>query len=194
VAAVAEAARAAQAESHKDTTMNIIGIAILVVCGTTVVWFAAIYNILITLRNRCANASSQIDVQLKLRYELVPKLVQVVKGYTEHERETLERVTEARTRALSADSLTDKAVPERELEGALKTLFAVVEGYPELKASEEYLRLHDELTEIEDQIRFARQFYNDIVMRYNTKREIFPNIFVANLFRFKEAEYFDLDE
>ena len=174
--------------------MNIVGISILVVCGAAVVWFAVIYNILITLRNRCANAESQIDVQLKLRYELVPKLVRVVKGYTVHERETLERVTEARARALSTNSMTEKAVSERELEGALKTLFAVVEGYPDLKASEQYLRLHDELTEIEDHIRFARQFYNDIVMRYNTKREIFPNIIVANIFRFVEAEYFDLDD
>ena len=174
--------------------MNMIGIVIIVMCGAIVVWLVAVYNILITLRNRCANASSQIDVQLKLRYELVPKLVRVVKGYTDHERETLERVTEARARAISADSMARKTGSERELESSLKTLFAVAEGYPELKASEEYLRLHDELTEIEDQIRFARQFYNDIVMRYNTRREIFPNVVIAELFRFKEAEHFQLEE
>ncbi len=174
--------------------MNLISSVILVVCCAAAVWFVVVYNILIILRNRCANARSQVDVQLKLRYELVPKLVRVVKGYTDHERETLERVTEARVRAISADSITERAGSERELEGALKTLFAVVEGYPELKASEEYLRLHDELTEIEDQIRFARQFYNDIVMRYNTKIEVFPNIIVANLFRFDEAKFFDLED
>ena len=170
--------------------MNPIGIVILVIIGATAIWFAVIYNLLITLRNRCLNARSQIDVQLKLRYELVPKLVQVVKGYATHERETLERVTEARTRAIAAGSTAEKVESENALGGALKTLFAVVEGYPELKASEEYLRLHDELTDIEDQIRFARQFYNDIVMRYNTRSEIFPNIVVANLFRFEEAEYY----
>ena len=174
--------------------MNLIGIVILVLCGVAVIWFAVVYNILITLRNRCANARSQIEVQLKLRYELVPKLVNVVKGYVGHERETLEHVTEARARAVTADTIADKAESERALGGALKTLFAVVEGYPELKANEEFLMLHDELTEIEDQIRFARQFYNDIVMRYNTSSEVFPNIIVANLFRFEEAEYFKLDD
>ena len=103
-------------------------------------------------------------------------------------------MTEARTRAIAAGSTAEKVESENALGGALKTLFAVVEGYPELKASEEYLRLHDELTDIEDQIRFARQFYNDIVMRYNTRSEIFPNIVVANLFRFEEAEYYNLDD
>ena len=174
--------------------MNIIGIVILVVCGAAVIWLIVVYNLLVTLRNRCANARSQIEVQLKLRYELVPKLVQVVKGYAVHERETLERVAEARARAISADTINDRAESERALGDALKTLFAVVEGYPELKANEDFLMLHDELTEIEDQIRFARQFYNDIVMRYNASSEIFPNIIVANLFRFEEAEYFNLDD
>lgn len=173
--------------------MNLIGMVILVGCGALGVWFIVAYNLLVTLRNRCANARSQIDVQLKLRYELVPKLVQVVKGYADHERETLERVTEARTRAISAGTITEQAESESTLGGALKTLFAVVEGYPELKANEDFLKLHDELTEIEDQIRFARQFYNDIVMRYNTRIDIFPNIIVANLFRFEEAEHFKLD-
>jgi len=167
---------------------------ILVVCGIVVIWLAVTYNLLITLRNRCVNARSQIDVQLKLRYELVPKLVRVVKGYVDHERKTLERVTEARTRAISAGTVTEQAESERALGGALKTLFAVVEGYPELKANEDFLKLHDELTEIEDQIRFARQFYNDIVMRYNTRSEVFPNVIVANLFRFEEGEYFKFDD
>ena len=167
---------------------------ILIGCGAIGVWFLVVYNLLVTLRNRCANARSQIDVQLKLRYELVPKLVQVVKGYVDHERETLERVTEARTRAISTGSITEKVESERALGGALKTLFAVVEGYPELKANEEFLKLQDELTEIEAQIRFARQFYNDIVMRYNTRSEVFPNVIVANLFRFEEEEYFKLDD
>jgi LemA protein len=154
--------------------MNLIGIVILIGCGAAVIWLAVIYNLLVTLRNRCANARSQIDVQLKLRYELVPKLVRVVKGYASHERETFERVTEARARAISAGTMTEQAESERALGDALK--------------------LHDELTEIEDQIRFARQFYNDIVMRYNTRSEVFPNVIVANLFRFEEAEYFKFDD
>ena len=174
--------------------MNLIGLMILIGCGVVAIWLAVTYNILVTLRNRCANARSQIEVQLKLRYELVPKLVQVVKRYAGHERETLERVTEARTRAISAGSITEQAESEQALGGALKTLFAVVEGYPELKASENFLKLHDGLTEIEEKIRFARQFFNDIVMRYNTRREIFPNTVVATLFHFQEAEYFQLDD
>jgi LemA protein len=172
--------------------MNIIGMVILVGCGAAAIWLAVTYNLLVTLRNRCANARSQIDVQLKRRYELVPKLVHVVRGYAGHERETLERVTEARARAISAGTITEKMASERTLGGALKTLFAVAEGYPQLKANENFLKLHDELTEIEDQIRFARQFYNDIVMRYNTKGRVFPNSIVADLFRFEEAEYFEL--
>ena len=174
--------------------MNLVVIVILAVCGVVVVWLALTFNLLVTLRNRCANARSQIDVQLKLRYELVPKLVRVVREYAGHERETLELVTEARTRTVSAGTTAEQAESERALGGALKSLFAVAEGYPELKASKNYLELHDELTEIEDRIRFARQFYNDIVMRYNTTREIFPNTVVANLFGFGEAEYFGLDD
>jgi LemA protein len=167
--------------------------AILILCGAVAIWLAVTYNLLVTLRNRCYNARSQIEIQLKLRYELVPKLVQVVKEYTGHERETLERVTKARTRAISAETITEQAETEAALEGALKSLFAVVEGYPELKASENYLKLHDDLIEIEDRIRFARQFYNDIVMLYNTRREIFPNAIVAALFRFVEIGYFELE-
>ncbi len=174
--------------------MNLIGIVVLVGCGAVIVWLAVTHNLLVTLRNRCSNARSQIDVQLKLRYELVPKLVRVVKGYAGHERETIERVTEARTRAISAGTPAEQAQSELALEDALKSLFAVVEGYPELKASENFLKLHDELTEIEDRIRFARQFYNDIVMRYNTRREVFPNVLVANLFGFGEAGYFMFDD
>jgi LemA protein len=173
--------------------MNLIAMVILIGCGVLIVWLALTFNLLVTLRNRCTNARSQIDVQLKLRYELVPKLVRVVKGYASHERETFERVTEARTRAISAGAITEQVESERALGDALKSLFAVVEGYPELKANEDFLKLHDELTGIEDQIRFARQFYNDIAMRYNTRREIFPNVLIANLLGFEEAGYFSFD-
>ena len=174
--------------------MNLIGMVILVGCGAAVIWLAVTYNLLVTLRNRCANARSQIDVQLKRRHELIPKLVQTVKGYTTHERETLERVTEARAKAVSSGTMMEKAESEHALNGALKSLFAVVEGYPKLKANENFLKLHDELTEIEDRIRFARQFYNDIVMRYNTSSAVFPNVIIANLFRFEEAEHFKFDD
>lgn len=173
--------------------MNLIGLVILIGCGAIVVWFAVTFNILVTLRNRCANARSQIDVQLKLRYELVPKLVRMVKEYAAHEQNTLERVTEARTKAISAGTITEQAGAERALGESLKSLFAVAEGYPELKASGNFLKLHDELAEIENQIRFARQFYNDIVMRYNTNREIFPNSIIAGLCGFEEAEHFAFD-
>ena len=166
----------------------------LIGCGAIVVWFAVTFNLLVTLRNRCANARSQIDVQLKLRYELVPKLVRMVKEYAAHERKALERVTEARTKAISAGTIAEQAGAERVLDESLKSLFAVAEGYPELKASGNFLKLHDELTEVEDQIRFARQFYNDIVMRYNTRREIFPNSIIAVLFHFEEEEFFLLDD
>lgn len=170
--------------------LNFPGVLFGAICIAAILWLIVTYNVLIVIRNRCRNSRSQIDVQLKRRYELVPKLVRAVSEYADHEKETFERVTEARTRAIAADSITEQAEAESTLTGVLKSLFAVVEGYPDLKASENFLKLHDELTEIEDSIRFARQFYNDTVMRYNMRREIFPNVIVANLFRFKEEPFF----
>jgi LemA protein len=170
--------------------LNFTGILFIAICVFAVLWLIVTYNVLVVLRNRCTNSRSQIDVQLKRRYELVPKLVRAVEEYTEHERETLERVTEARTRAIAAGSITEQAEAERALSGTLKSLFAVAEGYPALKASENFLKLHDELVDTEDQIRFARQFYNDTVMRYNTRREIFPSVIVASLFRFDPEPFF----
>ncbi len=170
--------------------LNFPGILFGAICVAAIIWLIVTYNILIVLRNRCTNSRSQIDVQLKRRYELVPKLVRAVSEYADHEKETFQRVTDARTRAIAAGSITEQAEAEGTLTGVLKSLFAVAEGYPDLKASENFLKLHDELTEIEDSIRFARQFYNDTVMRYNMRREIFPNVIVANLFRFNEEPFF----
>ena len=170
------------------------GIVFITICVVAILWLIITYNVLIVFRNRCTNSRSQIDVQLKRRYELVPKLVRTVREYANHEKETFQRVTEARIRAIEAGSITEQAEAENGLSGSLKSLFAVAEGYPDLKANENFLKLHDELTEIEDKIRFARRFYNDTVMRFNTKREIFPNLIVSNLFSFKEELYFNLDE
>lgn len=193
-AAVAAAEAAARVNQGVMAVFSFPGILFVAICVVAILWLIVTYNMLIVLRNRCTNSRSQIDVQLKRRYELVPKLVRAVREYANHEQETFQRVTEARTNALDAGSITEQAEAENGLSGSLKSLFAVAEGYPDLKANENFLKLHDELTEIEDKIRFARQFYNDTVMRFNTKREIFPNILVADLFRFREEAYFNLDE
>jgi LemA protein len=170
------------------------GIVFTTICVVAILWLIITYNVLVVFRNRCTNSRSQIDVQLKRRYDLVPKLVRTVGEYANHEKETLQRVTEARTRAIDAGSITEQADAENALSGSLKSLFAVAEGYPDLKADENFLKLHDELAEIEEKIRFSRQFYNDTVMRFNTRREIFPNLIVSNLFGFGEEAYFNLDE
>jgi LemA protein len=187
----AEAAAAAPADGGLLNTPTII---ILAVCIAAVLWAIITYNLFVVLRNRCRNGRTQIDIQLKRRYDLVTKLVQVVKEYASHEERTLQRVTEARTRAISAGTVAEQADAENNLSGSLKSLFAVSEGYPELKANQTYLKLHDELVETEDSIRFSRQFYNDTVMRYNTAIETFPNAMLANLFRFEEEPFFDLDD
>jgi LemA protein len=152
------------------------------------------YNGLVSLRNRIENAWAQIDVQLKRRYDLIPNLVETVKGYAAHERETLEAVIQARNVALAADGPQDQAAAENMITGALKSVFALSEAYPDLKANENFLNLQEELTGTEGRIAYARQFYNDTVYRYNTKVQSVPSNIVANQFRFKEREYFEVDE
>ncbi len=147
-------------------------------------------NKMVVLRERVLNAWSQVDVQLKRRYDLIPNLVETVKGYAAHERETLQKVTEARTRAMAAGSISEQAGAETMLSGALKTLFAVVENYPQLKADGSFQKLQDELANTEGKIAFARQFYNDIVQRYNTRLRLFPTNIVASRLGFKPADYF----
>lgn len=162
----------------------------LIVPVLLVVWIVASYNRLIVLRNRAKEASSDIDVQLKRRYDLIPNLVEAVKGYMGHEQNVLEGVTEARTRAMGAHSGEEKAEAENALTGTLKTLFAVAENYPQLKANENFLQLQNELTDTENKIQASRRFYNTNVMELNTRIEVFPSNVVAKMFNFVQMELF----
>ncbi len=152
------------------------------------------YNGLVSLRNRIENAWAQIDVQLKRRYDLIPNLVETVKGYASHERETLDAVIEARNAGMNASGPHDQAEAENQITGALKSLFALSEAYPDLKANQNFAQLQEELTGTEGRIAYARQFYNDTVYRYNTKIQSFPSNVLANAFRFSEREYFEADD
>jgi LemA protein len=152
------------------------------------------YNGLVNLRNRIENAWAQIDVQLKRRYDLIPNLVETVKGYASHERETLEAVTQARNMAVNAQGPQATAQAENMLSGALKSLFAVSEAYPDLKANQNFLNLQEELTGTEGKVAYARQFYNDTVLRYNTKIQTVPSSVIAGMFNFTEREYFEADD
>lgn len=153
----------------------------------------AIYNGLVSTRVETQNAYSQIDVQLKRRYDLIPNLVETVKGYATHERETLEKVVQARAAAMNAQGVAEKATAENALSGTLKTLFAVAEAYPDLKANQNFLALQEELSATENRIGFARQHYNDVVSNYNTRLMSFPANMVAGMFGFRPAEFFNLD-
>ena len=152
------------------------------------------YNGLVSLRNRIENAWAQIDVQLKRRYDLIPNLVETVKGYASHERETLDAVIEARNAGMNASGPHDQAEAENQITGALKSLFALSEAYPDLKANQNFAQLQEELTGTEGRIAYARQFYNDTVYRYNTKIQSFPSNVLANAFHFSEREYFEADD
>ena len=154
---------------------------------------AAFYNGLILRRNRVDNAWAQIDVQLKQRYDLVPNLVETVKGYASHEKETLERVIQARNIAMSATGVEQQGAAENMLTGALKSLFAVAEAYPDLKANQNFLQLQDELSKIEQKIAYARQSYNDVVMSFNTAIQSFPANMVAGMLGFSAREYFEAE-
>ena len=152
------------------------------------------YNGLVSLRNKIENAWAQIDVQLKRRYDLIPNLVETVKGYASHERETLEAVIVARNVALTASGPHDQAEAENMITGALKSVFALAEAYPDLKANTNFLNLQEELSGTEGRIAYARQYYNDAVQTYNTKLQTFPSNIFGNLFKFTEREYFEADE
>jgi LemA protein len=169
-------------------------IVFLIVIAVAVLWAVGIYNGLVRLRNRCANAWSQVDVQLRRRYDLIPNLVETVKGYAKHEREVFEKVTQARTAAMNAATVKDHGAAENQLAGALKTLFAVAEAYPELKANQNFLLLQEELAGTESKIAYARQFYNDQVMTFNQKQQVFPSNLIAGMFRFQLREYFEIEE
>jgi len=167
----------------------IIIIGIVVVVGLLVY----LYNGLVKLRNAVDGAWAQIDVQLKRRYDLIPNLVETVKGYAAHERETLEAVITARNAAMAAKGPGDQATADNMLTGTLKSLFALSEAYPDLKANQNFLALQEELTGTEGRIAYARQYYNDIVQRYNTKIQTFPSAILAGMFGYKAREYFEAE-
>ena len=174
----------------------VIGIIILVIVILLVVFLIAAYNGLVKARNRVDNAFSQIEVQQKRRYDLIPNLVETVKGYAAHERQTLEAVTAARTNAISAQQggdLAQQASAENALTGALKSLFAVAEAYPDLKANQNFLQLQEELTATEDRIAYSRQFFNDSVLSYNNAIQTFPRNLLAGMFNFEKREFFDAE-
>ena len=155
-------------------------------------WIVGAYNGLVRLRNQLENAWAQIDVQLKRRHDLIPNLVETVKGYAKHESGTLEKVIQARNMAVNAKTVGDRAEAENVLTGALKSLFAVAEAYPDLKANQEFMRLQEELTSTENKVAFARQFYNDSVMTYNTHIQVFPTNLIATMFNFGHRDFFEV--
>jgi LemA protein len=174
----------------------VIGIIIAVVVVLLILFFIFVYNGLVKARNRVDNAYSQIEVQQKRRYDLIPNLVETVKGYAAHERQTLEAVTQARANAINAQqqgSVTEQAQAENVLTGALKSLFAVAEAYPDLKANENFLNLQEELTATEDRIAYSRQFFNDSVLSYNNAIQTFPRNFIAGMFNFEKRDFFDAE-
>ncbi|OGI57358.1 hypothetical protein A3B85_00660 [Candidatus Nomurabacteria bacterium RIFCSPHIGHO2_02_FULL_37_13] len=165
---------------------------ILIVFGVVVLWVIFIYNGFVSLVNRAKEAWADIEVQLKRRYDLIPNLVNTVKGYATHESTVFENVTKARTAAMGAGSLTDKAGAENMLTGALKSIFAIAEAYPDLKANQNFLALQNELSDTENKIQAARRFYNGNVRDLNIKIESFPANILATVFRFSKMEFFDL--
>lgn len=169
-----------------------IGFIVLVLI--LVLWVVMQYNRLITLRNQVENGWKQIDVQLKRRHDLIPNLVNTVKGYMEFEQETLQKVIAARNAAVSATGVADAAAKEGALTGALSKLFALAENYPTLKANENVRQLQEELASTENKISFARQFYNDIATRFNISQQVFPGNIVASLFGFKRSELFEVQD
>ncbi len=167
---------------------------ILTIIILVVVWLIYTFNRLVTLKNRVKEGWSDIEIQLKRRYNLIPNLIETVKGYATHERGVFEKVTEARTKAMASQTVKDKAQAENMLSSTLKSLFAVAENYPNLKASENFLALQTELRDTEDKILAARRFYNSMVRDFNIKIERFPENLIAQKLGFKKADFFELEE
>lgn len=175
--------------------MNIIIIAVIIIIVVIIIGVIIhMYNKLVGLRNRVKNSYAQIDVQLKRRNNLIPNLVETVKGYAGHEKGVLEEVTRARTGVMNATNIQETSEADNQLTGALKTLFAVAENYPDLKANSNFQQLQSELTDTEDKISYARQFYNDVVLKYNNACQQFPSNILAGMFGFSEEEYFQVPE
>ena len=167
---------------------------ILAVVVLIVLWIISSYNSLVTLRQRVNNGWSQIDVQLQRRFDLIPNLVETVKGYTKHEETVFTKVSELRTSWAKASTVAEKAEISNQLSGALKTIMAVSESYPELKSNSNFTELQQELQNTEDKISYSRQFYNDIVTKYNTRIQVFPTSIVASMFHFESADLFKVSE
>ncbi len=170
-----------------------MGWIVLVVVILIVVWVIGMYNGLVTARQKVENAWSQIDVQLQRRFDLIPNFVETVKGYMTHESETFEKIAQLRTSWANSSSVGEKAQLDGELSGALKTIMAVSENYPDLKANQNFADLSEELRNTENKISFSRQFYNDSVTMYNTKLEVFPSNIIAGMFNFKQKELFSAE-
>ena len=166
-------------------------IILIVVLVVIIAWVISTYNSLVQLRNKVRNAFAQVDTQLQRRFDLIPNLVETVKGYAGHEKEVLENITASRSGYMNATSNEQKMEMNNQLTSTLKTLFAVSENYPELKANENFLKLQDDLSETEDKVAYARQFYNDAAAIYNNKREMFPSNIIAGIFGFKAEAFFD---
>ena len=166
---------------------------ILIIVVLLILFIISVYNSLVTLRQRVKNAFGQMDVQLQRRFDLIPNLVETVKGYMTHESDTLAKVTELRTAWAGAKTVDEKAKLDNELSNTLKTIMAVAEAYPDLKANQNFESLQNELTETEDKISYSRQFYNDTFTRYNTKLELFPSNIIAGMFHFTAESLFEVD-
>ncbi|MCX7624779.1 MAG: LemA family protein [Candidatus Sumerlaeaceae bacterium] len=174
--------------------MGTAGIVLLIILVLVILWVIGTYNALVAMRVEVDNAWAQIDVQLKRRYDLIPNLVETVKGYAAHERETLEKVIQARNIAMQAQGVAEKAQAENMLTSTLRSIFALAEAYPNLKANENFLALQEELSSTENRIAFARQYYNDSVMRFNARIQQFPANIVANMFGFSRRDFFEVQD
>jgi len=169
-------------------------IIVLVIVVILIIWVAGTYNSLVSLRNKVKDEWSQIDVQLKRRFDLIPNLVETVKGYAKHEKETLEGVISARNKFLTADTPEKEMEANGELTNAISKLFALSESYPDLKANANFMSLQNDLKDTEDKISYARQFYNDSVLKLNNKIEMFPSNIIAGIFGFKQEKFFEIEE
>jgi len=171
------------------SVLVLVGLVVLVILAVIVM-----YNRLVVLRTRCDEAWADIDVQLRRRYDLIPNLVETVKGYAAHEREVFEKVTQARAAAIEAKTVQEQGQAENMLTGALRTLFAVAENYPQLRASENFMQLQRDLTDTEDKIQAARRFYNTMVRDLNIRVQVFPSSLIASTFAFKQRDMFEIEE
>lgn len=170
------------------------GVILAIAGGLLAIYAVALYNRMRTTTNQADNAWSQVDVELKQRYDLVPNLVETVKGYATHEKETFDAVTRARSLGIEAKSVPEQAAAEGMLTQALRQIFAVAEAYPQLRASENFTSLQEQLSRIESRIAFARKYYNDVVLRFNNLIQVFPNVLLAGMFGFSKRDYFEIDE